>query len=200
MARSPLELPLADAEQRVRADAERNREKVLCAARELFDERGVENVSMDAIAAAAGVGKGTLFRGFGDRAGLAQALLAERTRQLQDDAIRGPAPLGPGAPARERLKALAAAQYRLLEEHADLVAAAEHNSRARFQSGPEQFLRLHASLLVREADPAIDAEPITEFLLAPLSAEVFVYWRRVREFELDRIIAAYDELVDRVLP
>jgi AcrR family transcriptional regulator len=194
------ELPVADAGPRVRADAERNREKVLCAARQLFAEHGVENVSMDAIAAAAGVGKGTLFRRFGDRAGLALALLEEHTRQLQDDAIRGPAPLGPGGPPRERLKAIGRAQFALLEEHADLMAAAENNPRARFQTGPYGFLRLHISLLVREADPGADWELVTEFLLAPLAADSFLYCRKVRSFGVERMVAAFEDVVDRVIP
>jgi AcrR family transcriptional regulator len=196
----PLELPVADAEPKVRADAERNREKVLCAARELFSEHGVENVSMDAIAAAAGVGKGTLFRRFGDRAGLALALLEENTRQLQEGAIRGPAPLGPGAPPRERLKAIGRAQLALLEDHADLMAAGESNPKARFRSGPYAFLRLHMGLLVREADPYCDWELVTEFLLAPFAADAFLYSRRVRGFDVERIVAAFEDLVDRVLP
>jgi AcrR family transcriptional regulator len=196
----PLELPVADADPPVRADAERNREKVLCAARRLFGERGVDNVSMDAIAAAAGVGKGTLFRRFGDRAGLALALLEETTQQLQEGAIRGPAPLGPGAPPRERLKAIGRAQYALLEQHADLMAAGENSPKARFQTGPYAFLRLHISLLVREADPDCDWELLTEFLIAPFVADSFLYARRVRGFDVERIVAAFDELVDRLLP
>jgi AcrR family transcriptional regulator len=197
---APIELPLAEGEQRKRADAERNREKVLAAAEKLFACRGVENVSMDAIAAEAGVGKGTIFRGFGDRAGLALALLQETTKQIQEDAIRGPAPLGPGAPPRERLKAIGRAQLGLLDEHADLMAAAESGPRARFQSGPYGFLRLHISLLLREADPGCDADLLTEFLLAPLSADTFLYCRRVRDFDLERLVAAFEDLVDRVLP
>ena len=97
----PLELPVADGDQPERADAQRNRLKVLTAAERLFASHGVENVSMDAIAAEAGVGKGTLFRRFGDRAGLALALLHEHTVILQERIIRGPAPLGPGAPPKE---------------------------------------------------------------------------------------------------
>jgi AcrR family transcriptional regulator len=196
----PLELPVADADQKVRADAERNREKVLCAARRLFDERGVENVSMDAIAAAAGVGKGTLFRRFGDRAGLALALLEENTRALQDGAIRGPTPLGPGAAPQERLKAVGRAQLALLEDHADLMAAGESNPKARFQTGPYGFLRLHIGLLVREADPRCDWEMLTEFLLTPLAADAFLYGRRVRGFSVERMVTAFEDLVDRVLP
>ncbi len=195
-----MPLELADDEPRVRADAERNREKVLCAARRLFAERGVENVSMDAIAAAAGVGKGTLFRRFGDRAGLALALLEENTRQLQEGAIRGPAPLGPGAPPRERLKAIGRAQLALLEEHSDVMAVGEAGPRARFQTGPYAFLRLHISLLVREADPDADWELLAEFLLAPLAADTFKYSREVRGMDIERIVAAFEDLVDRVVP
>ena len=74
----PVIQPLAVTE---RADAARNRQKILCSARRLIEERGLENVSMDDIAADAGVGKGTLFRRFGDRASLAHALLdATETR------------------------------------------------------------------------------------------------------------------------
>jgi AcrR family transcriptional regulator len=197
----PLELPVVDAEPRERADAQRNRSKVLCAAEGLIAEHGVENVSMDAIAAAAGVGKGTLFRRFGDRAGLARALLHERTRQMQEAIIRGPAPLGPGAPPQLRLKAMAGAQLALLDDHADLIAAGEAGPPgARFNTAPYEFLRLHAGLLVREADPDADWEVLTDILLAPLGAASFLFWRRQRGFSVERILAGYELVVDRVLP
>src|SRR5215213_2297059 len=177
----PFVLPVVDSAPPVRADAERNREKVLCAAAELFAEHGVENVSMDAIAAAAGVGKGTLFRRFGDRAGLASALLQEQTSALQEALIRGPAPLGPGAPPRERLKAMARAQFALLVDHVDLVAAGDAGGPgARFRTGPYSFLRLHVGVLIREADPEADWEIVTDVLLAPLAADSFIYWHRIR--------------------
>src|SRR3954468_24805728 len=92
-------LPTIDPEPCERADAARNRRRILSAAARLIEERGVEHVSMDAIAADAGVGKGTLFRRFGDRSGLVMGLLDERTREFQDALIRGEPPLGPGAPA-----------------------------------------------------------------------------------------------------
>ncbi|NUP35066.1 MAG: helix-turn-helix transcriptional regulator, partial [Streptomycetaceae bacterium] len=75
---SSTDVPLTSGPpRRERADAVRNRRRILDAAAELFAAHGVEQVSMDAIATAAGVGKGTLFRRFGDRAGLAAALLHE---------------------------------------------------------------------------------------------------------------------------
>src|SRR5215216_5306970 len=190
----PLELPILD-------DAQRNRSKVLYAAEGLFAEHGVENVSMDAIAAAAGVGKGTLFRRCGDRAGLARALLHESTRQIQEAIIRGPAPLGPGAPPQARLKALASAQLRLLDDHADLIAAGESGPPgAQFRTAPYEFLRMHVGMLVREADPDADWEVLTDILLGPFSGAAFLYWRRVRGFPVERILAGFETTVDRILP
>ena len=68
----------------MRADAARNRGLALAAAERLLRETGdPAAVSMDAVAAAAGVGKGTLFRRFGDRTGLLAALYVERSEHLR---------------------------------------------------------------------------------------------------------------------
>jgi AcrR family transcriptional regulator len=109
-----------------RADALRNREKILGAAVELFERDGVEAVTMDAVARAAGVSKGTVFHRFGSRAGLAMALLDEAERELQEALLRGRAPLGPGAPAAARLTAFLAAYVDLLAGHHALVRTSEH--------------------------------------------------------------------------
>jgi AcrR family transcriptional regulator len=152
---------------------------------------------MDMIAAEAGVGKGTLFRRFGDRAGLAQAVLEEQTVALQEAIIRGPAPLGPGAPAGERLKALAAAHLDLMAGRADILAAAEFG--VRLESAPYAFYRMHVGVLVREACPEADWELCTDMLLAPLAADMYVNWVRGRGMSHERILATYGMLVDRVL-
>jgi AcrR family transcriptional regulator len=195
-----VELPVAGQVPRQRADAARNHERVLCAAARLFAEQGADRVSMDAIAAAAGVGKGTLFRRFGDRAGLAGAVLGEQESQLQDQLIRGPAPLGPGALPLERLKAFGRAYLEFLDRHADLVFAAQAGMpAARFGRGPFRFYRTHVLLLVREAVPEGDAEYLADVLLAPLLADFFLYQRKVRERSLPELADAYCDLVERVL-
>ena len=111
------DLPVLDPGQtpRERADAARNRRRILAAAAELVAERGIDRVSMDDVARAACVGTGTLYRRFGDRAGLALALLDDHTRAFQDALIAGPAPLGPGVPAAERLHAFGDGYLDLLE-------------------------------------------------------------------------------------
>ena len=101
-----IELPLIQPEApRERADAARNRARILEAAEALVGRAG-DRGGLDGGRSrkAACVGTGTLYRRFGDRAGLAFALLDEQTRDFQNALISGPPPLGPGAPARERLQ------------------------------------------------------------------------------------------------
>jgi AcrR family transcriptional regulator len=108
-----------------RADAARNRRAVLHATGRLLAEGGGEHVSLDRVAALAGVGKGTVFRGFGSRAGLLQALLEERSRELRDAITNGPPPLGPGAPVPERLLAFLNGLGAIAEGNAVLLSAHE---------------------------------------------------------------------------
>ncbi|MFI7219870.1 TetR/AcrR family transcriptional regulator [Micromonospora maritima] len=171
----PIELvQLRSSPPRERADAARNRVAVLDAAATLFRAQGVAGVSMEAVAAAAGVGKGTLFRRFGDKAGLATALLDAEERALQEAILFGPAPLGPGptgaAPApRERLRAFVGAYLDYLLEHLDLVRVSETAATgARYRIGAYRFWHRHVALLLAgRPDPDADAHT----LLAPLGAE-----------------------------
>ncbi|WNO76343.1 MULTISPECIES: TetR/AcrR family transcriptional regulator [unclassified Streptomyces] len=94
-------------DRKPRADATRNREAVLAAADALFARcASPEAVTMADIAAAAGVGKATLFRGFGDRTGLIRALYEMRLAPVRHAAEQGESPLGPAAPPLQRVPAL----------------------------------------------------------------------------------------------
>jgi len=192
------ELPVLQDEPPLRADAARNRDKVLAAAEKLFAERSADCVTMDAVAAEAGVGKGTLFRGFGDRAGLVLALLTEHERRLQEEMIRGPAPLGPGAPPVERLIAFGERLLRHLARHGDLIAAADGRL-DRYRTGPFSVYRAHVGLLVREAAPDADWEYLTDALLASLGASHVNYMRRARGMSEERLAAGWADLVRRLL-
>jgi AcrR family transcriptional regulator len=164
---------LASRPLRERADAAANRTKVLAAAARLFREKGVAGVSMDAVAAEAGVGKGTLFRRFGDKSGLAVALLDEAERELQEGILSGPPPLGPGAPARERILAFATGYLDYLFGHLDLVRMSENASPgARYRIGAYRFWHRHLAILLAEARPGADADYLAHAALAPLAAEL----------------------------
>ncbi|MBM7791016.1 TetR/AcrR family transcriptional regulator [Tenggerimyces flavus] len=175
-----------------RADAARNRRRVLDAASELFAERGARNVTMGDIAAAAGVGRGTLYRRYPDIAAIATALLDEHERELQEQLINGAPPLGPGAEPAERLAAFYAAMVRLLENHVHLVLGTEVGP-ARFATGAYGFWRLHVrSLLV--AAKIDQPDTLIEPLLAPLAADVYDYQRHERGLTPDQITAGLQQL------
>jgi AcrR family transcriptional regulator len=172
-------VPLLGAAVEERADARRNRLKILDAAERLFAQHGISNVSMDAVAKAAGVGKGTLFRRFGDRAGLAVALLDERERELQERILHGPAPLGPSASARNRLVAFLTAYADFLDAHGDIVLESETAvAGARYRVGAYRFWHRHVAVLLEQAAPALDADYHAHALLAPLAADLHQAQRR----------------------
>jgi AcrR family transcriptional regulator len=81
-------------EQRQRADARRNRKRIIEASRELFAEHGFD-AQIDDIARAAGVGVGTVYRHFPNKADLLEALIHERFDGLAEaarDGIANPDP------------------------------------------------------------------------------------------------------------
>src|SRR3954466_3762551 len=80
--------------QQLRADAERNRRRILDAAAELFAEKGLA-VGLDEIARRAGVGVGTAYRRFASKDELVEALFEERiaqVAQLAEDALEADDP------------------------------------------------------------------------------------------------------------
>ena len=190
-----LELPVIGS-PRERADAAHNREKVLAAARRLFAERGVANVTMEEIARAAGVGKGTVFHRFGDRAGLALALLDDRERELQDLILHGHPPLGPGAPARERLVAFLDAILDFTVEHAELLIAADSGRPGgRYLTGAYAGWHRHTALLLSELRPGSDAEVLADLVLAPVAADLVRHLTEEAGADLERVRAALHEQV-----
>ncbi|WP_091093917.1 TetR family transcriptional regulator [Nonomuraea wenchangensis] len=182
-----------------RADAARNRAKILAAAEEIMAARGVEALAMADVAAAAGVGVGTLYRRFGDRAGLAHALIDRREREFQAAYLNGPPPLGPGAPAAERIRAFLHALASRTVDQLDLLLVAETAGPfARFGGAYHAYHR-HLAILVAEARPGREASYLADALLAPLAANLLAY--RIggeQELALDAIRAGLDDLLTGV--
>ncbi|MGH3417889.1 MAG: TetR/AcrR family transcriptional regulator [Actinocrinis sp.] len=119
-----------------RADAARNREHLLNVAREMICENGVRRVTMDALAERAQLGKGTVFRRFGSRAGIFAALLDDADRKFQQQVLWGPPPLGPGANTIARLIAYGRARMGFLfEHHAIERAAIDRNQEVAIAAG-----------------------------------------------------------------
>jgi AcrR family transcriptional regulator len=195
----PAPLPMAGAVVE-RRDALRNRRRVLVAAQQLLAESGVDAVEIREVARTAGVGVGTIYRRFGDKSGLCAALLDERERAFQESLLSGPPPLGPGAPPRERLVAFLHGLADLIDENLPLLRVLQGSTPGkRFHVGAYRAWRLHATVLLTDGAPGIDAEWFAELLLSPLAADLYYHQRYELGVSPDRLRQNLADAVDAVL-
>jgi AcrR family transcriptional regulator len=160
-----------------RADAARNRQAILDAAESLFSqEPGPDAVSMDQIAQAAGVGKGTLFRRFGGRAELVRALFATRASNLREQIVSGEPPLGPATSPATRVKAILDEIVVLKLENVNLMSALERSSprtpQDLFNTPDYGDIHLLFTDLIRQCSPSVDASWAAHVLLGAVRADL----------------------------
>ncbi|WP_205753988.1 TetR/AcrR family transcriptional regulator [Arthrobacter nitrophenolicus] len=196
----PLRPGMTPATAAERSDAARNRERLLAAAREIIQEGGAQALTMDRLAERAGVGKGTVFRRFGSRAGLLLTLLDDSEAAFQERFLFGPPPLGPGAPGLERLVAFGAARIAYVVEFGDLVLAAENASRSsRFEVPAAALWHRHIEVLLREEGFTSDPWLMAGSLGAALDPGRLLNLVRVHGITADRLAASWQDLVTRVV-
>jgi AcrR family transcriptional regulator len=173
-------MPMSDARPE-RADAARNRRAILAATEELLATHRPQDISIEQVALAAGVGKGTVFHRFGSRMGLMTALMIERAQALSAAVTSGPPPLGPGAPDRERLLAFLDAVIEVVGRNKSLLSELAFSGTAEpvtaDKSGHRddhpvyRFWHAHISTLIAAQRPDVDAEMIAHVLLGSLHSE-----------------------------
>lgn len=191
------ELPITDQAPQERGDAARNRTLLLDAARRLIAERGAEAVSTDDIAAAAGVGKGTLFRRFGSRAGLMIVLLDEDEKAAQQAFLFGPPPLGPGAPPLERLLAYGRSRLEFVHTHHALMSDANRDPQTRF-SPPATLHHRHVLVLLTDAGTSGDLDAQAAALLALLDVDYVHHQLTERGATLDSLGDAWETVARKL--
>ena len=190
-------LPLVDTPVPERRDAARNRTALLEAAQELIDRCGIEGVTMDAVAHAAGVGKGTVFRRFDSREGLMAALLNHSETEWQAAVMSGPPPLGPGAEAWDRLLAFGRSRLEITLLHADLI---RHAGRAGSRSyAAASFVAMHLRYLLSQLHVTGDLPLLATALMAPLEAPILDQQVRIEGLDVDRVYACWVDLARRVV-
>ncbi|MGH3887040.1 MAG: TetR/AcrR family transcriptional regulator [Pseudonocardiaceae bacterium] len=149
----------------------------------------------------AGVGVGTVYRCFGDRAGLAYELLDDDEQQFQAAFLFGPPPLGPGASPIARIRAFLHAYVDRLDTHASLLALAEaHSPTARYGSGAYRTHRTHLVTLLAGADPNAETVYLAEALLAVIGAGLYLHQRQDLQFSPHRIKTGLDQLLAGLVP
>jgi AcrR family transcriptional regulator len=192
----PRLLPLLGEPAPERRDAARNREALLIAAEALIDHRGIDGVTMDAVAAKAGVGKGTVFRRFGSREGLMAALLNFSETAWQASVISGPPPLGPGAPPMERLLAFGRSRLESTLLHVELIRAA--GAAANRSYAAYSFAAMHVRYLLQELGVDGDLPLLATALLAPMEWPILHQQIQVDGFPVDRVYDGWVDLAQRV--
>jgi AcrR family transcriptional regulator len=180
-----------------RGDAARNRALLLDAARRLVAERGADAITMDDVAAAAGVGKGTLFRRFGNRAGLMMVLLDEDELASQQAFLFGPPPLGPDAPPMDRLVAFGRTRICFAHAHHALLSAANSDPQTRY-GPPAAVLRTHVRVLLQSADTTGDLDVQTDALLALLDADYVEHQLNDGDHTLETLGDAWESLARKL--
>lgn len=192
-----------------RSDAVANRELILETTQRLFAEHGVANICMAAIAEAAGVGKGTLYRSFANKGELCLALMDEDMRNFQEKTLRFFRE-NYNQPALVQLDAFLDSLVHFLNFHAPLlreaqqqgvlrnddVATAQHSAPYLWLSWLQQTIGTLLQLAQQngEADN-LDIPYLIDAILAPLNADLFMYQREVLGFEVERISLGVRRLV-----
>src|SRR4051794_17767150 len=188
-----------------RADAVRNRQAILRATEDLLTRLPPEQISMEQVAAAAGVGKGTVFHRFGSRAGLMRALMQERAMVLQEAVVDGPPPLGPGAPAGDRLPAFVDGVIEGVSRNKGLLAALDHAEAVVSAKIPDEappplhaLWHRHIADLLHEARPGLDADLTAHLILASLHSDA-IQRLLATDAGADRIAAGLRTLITALL-
>lgn len=184
-----------------RRDAAANRVRILETAESLFAQHGVAKVNMADIAQAAGVGKGTLYRRFTNKAELCLALMDTQMIDFQNGMLARMQQMSTqGTPKMAQLDQFIDALIYFTDAHAPLLCEVQRAGLLQEQEpdGLElphfwQYMTvnglLKAAVSNGELSENLDIDYLADAILSPLKADIFFYQRQVRGFSLERISA-----------
>lgn len=121
----------------------------------MLAERGPAGITMDGLAERTGLGKGTVFRAFGSRAGIFRDLLGTDEVAFQQRVMHGEPPLGPGADPVQRLIAYGRARYAHLIAHLQVMRETLEPGSDVPASGV-RFTQIHIRMLLAKADIGVE--------------------------------------------
>jgi AcrR family transcriptional regulator len=192
----PHLLPLLGTPAAERSDAARNRARLLEAAERLIERHGIDAVTMGAVAAEAGVGKGTVFRRFESREGLMGALLDKSETEWQAAVMSGPPPLGPGAEPWDRLMAFGRSRLETTLKHADLIRNAGKAGTRSYAA--YSFAAMHVRYLLAQLGVTGDLPLLATALMAPMELPILDQQVRIEGLQLDRVYRGWVDLAERI--
>ncbi len=180
-----------------RADAVANRKRILTIANRLFDAQGVDKVTMADIAKAAGVGKGTLYRRFNNKAELCLALMDKKMTDYQNEVLDNlRRQTVQEMPYLEQLAYFLDSLVHFTDQHlpylCEVQSAGLLNQHIEREL-PHIWRHMTINGLLKNAQQAgeisrqVDIDYTADALLAPLRADIFRFQRLGRGFSLERI-------------
>ena len=190
-----------------RQDAAQNRQRVLETARRLFNERGVEAITMTEIATEARIGKGTLYRRYPDKGALCMALVDQATRNFQDKVLAYLRDNWQESDPLTKLGWFLGELVSYTEENSAYLKPAQEAGGA-FHKTPYfslpvyQWQRGLVLLLMNEAAtsragrPEQDRDFLADALLAPLQLDLYLYQRQTLGYSLARIANGLRQLLE----
>lgn len=182
-----------------RRDAVENRQRILNAALQLFEQHGVEKVSMNQIATEAQVGPGTLYRRYSDKSELCLDLIKDNIDLLFEDIESYLKRNKDELPSR-RIKEVIRFFIRFRESKAQLLAGVEdsamsltkrHNLRTQspiYNELHQLFVQLFNEMSVVANQNHPDSVFRADMLLTALSRDSYTFLREVRGFTPDTVL------------
>lgn len=184
---------------RSRADAIKNRALLLATAKRLFAQQKVADVTMSAVADAAGVGKGTLYRHFENKFELSMALLDEDQRDLQDRTLHRIRDDHGGNV--ETLKWFIAEVLLFTERNSELlcVSAGESGPIGSLAHPAHWWWRVTLRGLVAQVNSACNADYIADAIFVLLDVHNVYYLRQERGYSLEQVTTNMQSMVENML-
>lgn len=181
-----------------RSDAVKNRARLLETAQRLFDEQGLEHVSMSAIAEAAGVGKGTLYRHFRNKSDLAHELLDQDMRDLQARVLRRFQ--GQGDPV-DNLRWFLEQVVRFVDRNEALLYVAKLEGLSTLSIPAHLWWRQTIrGLITRVEQPAMgDIDYIADVLYVMMDVQTLRFQKETLGYDIVRILDGLNAVVSTLL-
>lgn len=179
-----------------RSDAVKNRLLILNAARRLFAEKGADNVSMEDIAKATGLGRATLYRNFKEgKIQLSQVLLDEDQRNLQARTLEQmrtqPDPL-------VNLRWFLTEILLFVERHSKMLCV-NSNAVGTLQHSAHWWWRQTIRALLGQLHPISDLDYLADAIYTLLDVHNVYFLREIRGYSLERVIAGIVSLVESMV-
>jgi AcrR family transcriptional regulator len=179
-----------------RRDATKNRQLILITAHKLFEQYGVEQVSMNQIATEAQIGPGTLYRRYRNKGELCLDLIKDSIDQFFED-LEAYLEENATVPPSQRLKELLCFFIRFREKKAQLLAGVEENkstSPLKSQSPSLLYVELHQIVVGLFDEMAANDQTHSlsvfkaDMVLMALRSDSYFFQKNIRGYSPEEIL------------